>query len=321
MRAILPAPAPFEAAVEPERTQPRSTDIGGSFMSRPRYLGGRSACVLLALMLAALAAASPAPAQEQPERFGFSPAECRAHLPRELPPNVPYDGRFTFVRINFEDDGGSGGGLSSLWDRGGRRGWGRWGGGMPGWSHDYPCAELNFMSILDEITALRLMRDGGNILTLEDPELFKYPVAYISEPGDWLPTEEEVELLRAYLVKGGFAIFDDFDGRDWYNFAEQIGRVLPEGELIPLDLAHPVFHTFFEVESLDFWGEGYRDGNPEYYGIFEDNDPTGRLMVVVNYNNDIGDYWEYAHTGFDPVPVTNEAFKLGVNYIVYALTH
>lgn len=275
---------------------------------------GAAVWLPLALVTCVAVVAGPAHAQERSRRFESERRGCRAHLPRPLPPNQPYDGRFTFVRIDFERD-------RSNDDWGGLSGWGRRGRGMPGWAHDYPCAERNLMSILDEITALRLFRDGGNILRLDDPELFKYPVAYVSEPGGWVPTEEEVEALRAYLLKGGFVIFDDFDGRDWYNLEEQMGRVLPEGELIPLDVSHPVFHTFFEVESLDFWGGGYRDGNPEYYGIFEENDPAGRLMVVVNYNNDIGDYWEYAHTGLNPVPVTNEAFKLGVNYIVYALTH
>lgn len=274
----------------------------------------RAAGLLLALLACGAFVASDAAAQRGPERFDDRGGGCRAHLPEELPPNAPYDGRFTFVRISFEA-GGRGG------DRGGLGRWGRRGWGMPGWAHDYPCAELNFMSILDEITALRPFRDGSNILTLDDPELFRYPVAYISEPGDWAPTDEQVESLRAYLLKGGFVIFDDFSGRDWFNFAAQIGRVLPEHELIPLDVDHPVFHAFFEVETLDFDEEGWRARSPEYYGIFENDDPTDRLMVVVNYNNDIGDYWEYSHTGFLPVPTTNEAFKIGVNYVMYALTH
>lgn len=275
----------------------------------------RTAGLLLALLTCGAVVASDANAQRRPDRFDGRGGGCRAYLPQQLPPNAPYDGRFTFVRIRFEP-GGRGGG-----ERGGGRGWGRGGWGTPGWAHDYPCAEVNFMSILDEITTVRLLRDGSSILTLDDPELFRYPVAYISEPGGWVPTDDEVENLRAYLLKGGFAIFDDFNGRDWYNFAEQISRVLPEHELIPLDVDHPVFHAFFEVEKLDFDEGGYRARNPEYYGIFENNDPADRLMVVVNYNNDIGDYWEYSHTGFLPVPITNGAFKIGVNYVMYALTH
>jgi hypothetical protein len=162
--------------------------------------------------------------------------------------------------------------------------------------------------------------DGGNILAADDPELFKYPVAYLCEPGFWTVTNEEAESLRNYLRKGGFLIIDDFVGEQWFNFVERMRQVLPDGRLVPLEVSHPIFHAFFDLESLDHVHPNF-GAQAEYHGIFEDNDPTKRLMVIVNYNNDIGDYWEWSDAGFIPIELSNEAYKLGVNYVVYAMTH
>ncbi len=162
---------------------------------------------------------------------------------------------------------------------------------------------------------------GTNILSLDDPELYQYPVAYMSEPGHWALTDSEAQGLRDYLLKGGFVIFDDFAGYDWYNFAEQMGRVLPDARLLPMEESHPIFDSFFRIADLDGFVHPNYNVTPEFFGIFEDNDPNKRLMAIVNYNNDIGDYWEWSDAGFLPIDLSNEAYKLGVNYIVYAMTH
>lgn len=212
-----------------------------------------------------------------------------------------YDGRFTFVRLRFEPSGG--------------------GGYSPPWAHDYPRAERNLMRIVDFATLLAPRLDGSNIFAVDDPELAKYPLAYLCEPGFWTQTEDEAAALRAWLLKGGFLIIDDFRGGDIYNFQREVQRVLPGAELVELTTAHPIFNSFFTIEALDLAPPTFRRFTPAYYGIFLDNDPSGRLLAVVNYNNDIGDYWEYSDTGWLPVDVSNEAYKLGVNYIVYAMAH
>ncbi|HSR41336.1 MAG TPA: DUF4159 domain-containing protein [Longimicrobiales bacterium] len=219
--------------------------------------------------------------------------------------NVPYDARFTFARIRF---------------RTGLRGGGFFRGREAPWAHDYPRAERNFMRILHETTVIEPYLDGGNIFAADDPELFHFPVAYIVEVGYWNPGEAEVESLRGWLEKGGFLIVDDFRGRDWLNFEHQMRRVLPGARLVELDVSHPVFHTFFEIESLDLAPPTFQQFRPMYYGIFEDNDPEKRLMVVANYNNDIGDYWEWSDVGYVPIALSNEAYKLGVNYVIYGMT-
>jgi hypothetical protein len=216
-----------------------------------------------------------------------------------------YDGRFSFVRIRY-------GGASQLAQ-------GRFFRGEPPWAHDFPRAEFNFSKILNELTFLRTFVDQGNIRTLDDPELSLFPIAYMSEPGFWTMDDAEVEGLRAYLKKGGFVIFDDFRENHIYNLFDQMRRVLPDASWQRLDASHPIFHSFFEINSLDDV-EGYY-GIVEWHGIFEDNDPRKRLLAVANYNHDLGELWEFSDTGYVPVDLSNEAYKFGVNYVVYAMTH
>jgi len=255
-----------------------------------------------------LAAAGPL---ESPLRTGPAAAAVQEA-------NIPYDGRFTFVRIRTDVSGGRGMPRSFL--PGGRRGW-----GQPPWAHDYPRAERNLARILTATTLLNTYEGGSNILTFDDPELHSYPLAYVSEPGFWEMDEAEKEGLRNYLLKGGFVIFDDFGGpRDWANFEAQMMRVLPEGifyDLSDLDPLPTVFDSFFEIADPEALAPPYRGGWPQYLGIFEDNDPAKRLMLVANFNNDLGDYWEFSDSGWLPIDLTNEAYKFGVNYIIYAMTH
>src|SRR5687768_15395944 len=177
------------------------------------------------------------------------------------------------------------------------------------------------MRILRELSTVRPYMDGGNVFTLDDPELFKYPVAYMSEPGFWEPTDKEAAALRTYLQKGGFIIFDDFFGAHWYNFETQLRKVLPQARFVPLDPSHPIFDSFFRIEAPAGANGGGRRGQAQFVGVFEDNDPTKRLLMIANYNNDIGENWEWSDSGFIPVELSNEAYKLGVNYVVYAMTH
>ncbi len=264
-----------------------------------RWLSSSLLAVLLALVVSAPLLAQSRRSREPRMRFGedFDFSEL----------NTSYDGRFVFIRLRYSPRPGFSGG-------------GGYFGGDLKWDHDYPRAERHLMKILDELTSMTPYMKAGNILTVTDPELFKYPVAYLAEPGFWTLTDEEAESLRNYLLKGGFLIFDDFVARQWWNFEDRIRDVLPDARLVELDPSHEIFHSFFEIDNLDHT-HPYWDYAAVFYGIFEDNDPSKRLMVIVNYNNDIGESWEWSDTGFIPIELSNEAYKLGVNYIVYALTH
>ncbi len=240
-----------------------------------------------------------------PADVGAQGGRGRGGRMSEAEPNAIYDGRFTFVRVRYEDGFGANGPIMISQQ-------------IP-WSHDYPRGERHFMKILSELSTVRARTTESVILTLNDPELFKYPVAYMSEPGYWRPNDAEIAGMRAYLQKGGFFIFDDFQGQHWYNFEAQMRRVLPDGKLVRLTVDHPIFDSFYKIESLEAMEEPY-DQPLEFWGVFEDNDPKKRLILIANYNNDLSEFWEFSDQGFFPISVTNESFKLGVNYIVYALT-
>ena len=141
------------------------------------------------------------------------------------------------------------------------------------------------------------------------------------DKGEWGAADEETAGLSAWLRKGGFLIVDDFRLREWYNFEQQMRRVLPNGRIDRLDVTHRIFHSFFDIESLDMFYPHSRSLKAEFLGIHEDNDPSKRLMVVINYNNDIGDYMEHSGQGWWPVNTSNDAYKLAINYIMYGLTH
>jgi hypothetical protein len=227
--------------------------------------------------------------------------------PRGYYGNPQYDGRFTFARIKY-------------------RGYGY----GAGWSHDYPRAEVNFMTVLRDITEMKPFIAqgpivGSAILALDDSALFKYPWAYLSEPGGWFPNDVEAKALRSYLKKGGFMLVDDFPYEAWGTFIAAMGKAMPELKPILLTGKEVIFDSFFKVDfekikrGISGGGGNARDG--AFYGYFENNDPKGRLMVLAAYGWDLGDDWEWSGTGFLPMDVSNEAFKAGVNMIIYALTH
>jgi hypothetical protein len=229
--------------------------------------------------------------------------------------NIPYDGRFTFVRVRYAPTPD-----------------GYWYGGAPAWMHGYPVAEQNLMKIMNEVSFLGAHDEEVNTLTFDDPALCKYPIAYVIEVDWWAMTDSEAAALRAYMLKGGFVIVDDFKvrgfgrgggigGGGWETFVAMMKRVLPEGRFVDVPASHPIFHAFFEIKSLDNFPQAYIGGQPIFRGLYEDNDPAKRLMMIVNYNTDISQYWEWSGRGLRPFDETNEAYKLGVNYLVYGLTH
>ena len=231
-------------------------------------------------------------------------------------PYYPYTGKWTFARI---------------WTNGGRGGFrrGRFGAigssGGPGWSHDYPSAEVNFSKILAELTYVNtLIADyGGNVLRFEDPRLTQFPLAYVSEAGQWFASEEEIRGLRDYLLKGGFVMFDDMRGDHMYNLVEQMRAVMPELQWMQLDGTEQVFESFFEIDfaKVLYSPDPLNYGQGAFFGLFIDNDKSKRMIAIANPNVDLGEHWEYSDTGWYPIDLSNEAYKVGVNIVVYAMTH
>lgn len=260
--------------------------------------------VLLLLAIAVTAAA-------QGRRF----RRFRDGIPKSafVQQNPRYDGRFVFLRANYQTAPG-----------------GFWYGGLPAWAHGYPLAEQNLLRILKEVTLLNPNVDGVATVGLDSPELFRYPLAYLIEVGWWQMTDTEATNLRAYLDKGGFILVDDFKvrgwgggmgGGGWDTFEENVRRIYPNPRFYDLDVSHPIFHSFFEIGSFDIIPQAYNAGRPIFRGLFEDNDPRKRMLMMVNYNTDVSQFWEWSARGFRPVGETNEAYKLAVNYLMYAMTH
>lgn len=226
------------------------------------------------------------------------------------PTNLPYDGRFTFARLQYTCY------LGCFYYR-----------NEPSWMHGYPDAEVNLLSIINEVTDIRPRRDVTKLVAIEDPQLFRYPVAYMTEAGYWQLTDKEATALRKYLLKGGFLILDDTrDGfspgnQGYANIEANFKRIFPELHFVDLKVDHPIFHAFFDVTSFDVVRQYYDRGPPIFRGLFANNDPSKRIMVMLNFNTDVSNYWEFSAQGFVPVAESNEAYKLGVNYLVYALTH
>jgi hypothetical protein len=216
------------------------------------------------------------------------------------------------------------------------------------WITDFPDSDLNFSFRLQQMTSLKVDPDGRT-LRLTDPDLFNYPWIYMVEPGALLLRDEEVPILRKYLLNGGVLMADDFWGEwQWEGFASQIKRALPEREFVEVPMDHPIFHCVFDIKvpknklqtpavnfvrqrrSTDFTWETYhptKDGMGQedcremhVRAIFDDK---GRIMVIATHNCDNGDSWE--REGEDDFFFhefsEKRGYPLGINIIFYLMTH
>ena len=201
------------------------------------------------------------------------------------------------------------------------------------WATDYPKADRQFLTIIKRLIDLLDAYERENAVRLDDPDLRRFPFLYALEVGYMYMTEPEVKGLRDYLLAGGFLMIDDFWGTwEWANFEAEIKRVLPEYQIVEVPLDHPVFNTVYDIEEIvqvpnignAQWAErGGRtweqDGVvPHVRGIFDED---GRLMVIINWNTDIGDAWEWAEHPYYPLRYSTYAIEITVNIIVYAMSH
>lgn len=260
------------------------------------------------VVLVTLAALGLAPAPDS-ARVGRASEPAHGH---DDPAEFPHD--FYFTRAIY-----------SGWGYGGGRGRG---GGS--WATDYPKADNQFL-----VGVLRLMHidayEHDHAVRIDDPELYRYPFLYMVEPGRSMDlSENEVIALRRYLFAGGFLVVDDFWGTyQWLSFEEQIMRVLPGFKIVDIPLDHPIFHGMYDVKTIEQvpnYSNGCRGGpyweqdgyQPFVKGIF---DEQNRLMVVINWNTDLGDAWEWAEQPCYPLKMSTYAWEMGINFIVYAMSH
>lgn len=251
-----------------------------------------------------------------------------AGLPQEPAENIAAEHEFIFIRgkyTNYKLD-------AALAYRGGpwKRGW---------WQTDFDDAERNLLKGLRRYTTVDTSGKSYKALSLTDPELFEHPFLYINMKRVPLYSgngpnfsSEEAAALKEYMLRGGFVMLDDFWGPEhWRDFLIELAKIFPERQPHKLEVDHPIFHSFFDVDEIKqvpgrgvTWnfGWGFTLDNPDYptsvHGLFDDD---GRLMMVVNHNTDLGDGLEHTFDQFYPTRYCNEAYKLVINYIIYAMSH
>jgi len=250
---------------------------------------------------------------------------------------------FTWVRGRYTNYGGGrgrrggdggfggGGGFGGFGGGGGRGGW---------WDTDFPDAESNFLRGVQRYTNIDANSKSYDFMDLTDPRLFEHTFLYMNMKrvpiGSTMTgpnfTADEIVAMREFMFRGGFILLDDFWGdAHLEDFQREMAKLFPERALVKLDTTHELFHTFFDVEEVvqvpgravtwDYNG-GFSLDDPNYppavYAILDDD---GRVMLLANHNADLGDGWE--HTFFEPYPTrySNEAYKIAINYLIYAFTH
>lgn len=201
-------------------------------------------------------------------------------------------------------------------------------GGRQRWLTDWPEAEEHLIGGIRRLTRVNVGIAGERIAIMDDA-LFDHPWIYAVEVGSWSLDDAEASRLRDYLLRGGFLMVDDFHGsREWEGFTASLRRIFPDRPILDIPQTDPVFHAVYDIDdrvqipgiiSL-YSGETYeRDGyTPHWRGIYDDH---GRLMVVINFNMDLGDAWEHADTPEYSLKYTTRAYQYAINYIVYSMTH
>ncbi len=198
----------------------------------------------------------------------------------------------------------------------------------PRWRADWPEAETHFSRGLDRLTALDVAPEGV-LVRMNSEDVFDYPWLYAVEVGSLRLSEQETRQLRQYLLRGGFLMVDDFHGQyEWQQFEQVMLRVFPDRSIEEISADSEPFHVLYDLAEREqipgiralmngrTWEKGGRF--PHWRGIADD---AGRVMVAINFNQDIGDAWEHADDVRYPALLTTQAYRLGVNYVVYAMTH
>jgi len=190
--------------------------------------------------------------------------------------------------------------------------------GHMGWSHNYPDSELNLNEFIGRTTRVDVEDASYRLLELSSPEIFEYPFAYISEPGEMELTEAEVANLREYIERGGFILIDDFDSWHMDNLREEMQRVFPERVFERMSIEDPIFDLVYAVENLDSMDDYTQGGDPTYYALVN---AAGQVAIVACHNNDLANFWEWYGTPGYPLRPSTDAFRLGANFVVHAMTH
>ena len=202
-----------------------------------------------------------------------------------------------------------------------------WHVGVSLWTQDFPRADRHFAQAMRRLTRIHV-RSVEQPVNLEEGDAYDWPWLYAVQVGEWGLTDGQGKALREYLLRGGFFMADDFHGgEEWHEFESRIRRAFPDRPIVEIPDDDPIFHSVYDVtDRYQVPGQAhlrvgykYADGKGAHWrGIYDDQ---GRVMVAISFNSDIGDAWEFADDPWYPAKFSDLAIRLGVNYVVYAMTH
>ena len=213
---------------------------------------------------------------------------------------------------------------------------GRWRGASPNWmeggtswSQDYPRADRHFAAAVRRLTRIHSRSVEQPVNLNDDDDVYNWPWLCAGEMGDWKLTESQALKLRDYLLRGGFLYLDDFWGSaEWDRFQESMKMVFPDRAAVEIADEDTIFHTVYDLDDRyqipGTWalrrGTTYREGGsvPHWLAIFDDH---GRIMVAMSFNSDVGDSWEWADDPSYPEKYSALGIRIGVNFVIYSLTH
>jgi hypothetical protein len=229
---------------------------------------------------------------------GIAAAHAQSYWRRSIEQNDPPATEFIAARWRFGTNG--------------------WFGHM-GWSHNYPASDQNLNTFVGRTTLVDVDTMSYRIVELGSNEVFEYPFAYVSEPGEMALTDQEVANLREFIERGGFVLMDDFDGFEQLdNMRAQVRRAFPDREFVPLDTDHAVFRVNYLLDNFAGMAEYVPGGNITYFGLFDDR---GEIVILAGHNNDLANFWEWYDDRDRPLKPAADAFRLGTNAVIYAMTH
>jgi hypothetical protein len=269
------------------------------------------------LLILVLALFSAALAFERP--FREYPGQEYSNFP--LPPDANEKTEFVMGRLMYPGAlGGMFGGFDAYRD---------WRKGGTAWTNDYPRADRHFVQAVRRLTRIHIRSVEQPVNLDDDDDVYDWPWLFAVQASPWNLTDVQARKLREYLLRGGFVMCADTWGdRDWSLFASSMARVFPERPFVEIPDDDPVFHVLYDLnDRYGIPGEwSLRSGVPylnggrvgHWRGIYDDK---GRLMVVVDFNSDTSDSWEWADEPRYPERYSAQGIRIGVNYIIYAMTH
>lgn len=270
----------------------------------------RAGCVVAFIAVIVGALYAQRPFRQYPSVEGYSN--------RPLPDDWQRKGEWTFARLMFPP--GPLDGYAGRFD-------GPWQEGLSLWTQDYPKADRMFAGALKRLTRIDT-KSVEQAVSLDDgDEIYNYPWLYAVQVGEWGLTEKQAHKLRDYLLRGGFFMADDFHGHEEQAYFEgTMKMVFPERPIVDIPNDDPIFHTVYDLDDrfqmpgAEHLNTGYKkDGYvARWEGIYDDK---GRVMIAISLNSDVGDAWEWADSPRYPLKYSQLAVKMGVNYVVYAMTH